>query len=330
MKRAQEDFNALPVDSYMHDNFVALDESTTVEQSLTRIRGIPDDGRVMYYYTKDAQGRLTGVVPARTLLTAAPGETLSAVSKKDIVTVNAGSTMREVAEVFANHRYLSLPVVDHADRVIGVVDLKPFTNKDIDVSDKALLEEIFQTIGIRVSKILAAGPLRTFGYRFPWLLSTLFSGIACAMLVGAFEQTLSRNIILAFFITLVLALGESLAIQSMSIALQRLHQQDAMRARKYFGLLAKEASVGLLLGASCGAVAFLISAVWKNQLWGSVAIGVSITLSIVVAACLGLSVPLLLRALRKDPRIASGPLVLAATDVCTILIYMSISRLMLS
>ncbi|HUI71403.1 MAG TPA: magnesium transporter, partial [Spirochaetia bacterium] len=330
MRRTQQDFDSLPVDSYMHDNFVALDESNTVEQSLTRIREITDDGRVIYYYTKDSHGRLTGVVPARTLLTSAPGELLSAVSKKDIVRVTTGSTMRDVAEVFASHRYLSLPVVDDADRVIGVVDLKPFTNKDIDVSDKALLDDIFQTIGIRVSKILTAGPLRTFTFRFPWLLSTLASGVVCAVLVGAFEQTLSRNIILAFFITLVLALGESLSIQSMSIALQRLHQHDATRSGKFLVLLAKEATVGFLLGASCGTVAFAISAAWKGQLRGPLAIGTSITLSIVVAACLGLSVPILLHALRKDPRIASGPLVLAATDICTILIYMSVSRLILS
>lgn len=328
--RSRPDIHSSPVDAYMHDNFLTLDESITVARALDKIRKIPDDGRVVYYYTRDVDGRLTGVVPARILVASSPEAALCSISKKDIVSVAAGSSMKHVARLFASHRYLSLPVVDHAKRVIGVVDLKPFTQRDIDISDRLLLNEIFQTIGLRVSTILAAGPAGAFGHRFPWLLSTLLSGLVCAFLVGLFELTLASSIVLAFFITMVLALGEAVSIQSMSIALQLIHQQDRAGLGSFLRRLAREAAVGALLGSSCGAVAFAVSAIWRGALTASAAIGVSITLSIIAAACIGLSIPLFLHAVKKDPRIAAGPLVLAATDICTVLIYMTIAKLLLA
>jgi Mg/Co/Ni transporter MgtE len=261
MKRPPELFESQTVESWMHDNFITLDESVSVSQALEIIRGIPDDGRVIYYYTKDAHGRLTGVVPVRKLMTAAVEKKLKTISKKDIVKVSSGTTMDEVARVFTVTKYLSLPV---------------------------------------------------------------------ALLAGVFEQTLQASIIIAFFITLVLALGESVAIQSMSIALQTIHVEDRTGPHRYLRMLSKEVLVGLLLGASCGAVTFALSAAWKGQIPGSIAIGASITLSIVTAACIGISVPSLLHALHKDPRIASGPLALACTDISTILIFLTTARLVLS
>ena len=330
MRKPHPDIHSSPVDAYMHDSFIALDESMTVARALEKIRRIPDDGRVIYFYTRDSDGRLTGVVPARTLVTSSPEDALRDIAKKDIVSVAAGSSMKEAAHLFASHRYLTLPVVDRAQRVVGVVDLKPFTKRDIDISDRMLLNEIFQTIGLRVSTILASGPAGAFGRRFPWLLSTLFSGIACALLVGLFEQTLASRIVLAFFITLVLALGEAVSIQSMSIALQLIHLQDRAGIGRFFHHLAREAAAGILLGLCCGAVTFAVSAVWRRQLHASLAIGTSITLSIIAAACIGLSIPLFLHAIRKDPRIAAGPLVLASTDICTVVIYMVVAQALLS
>jgi magnesium transporter len=85
------------------------------------------------------------------------------------------------------------------------------------------------------------------------------SGILCALISGTFEATLAGNTIVAFFITLVLALGESLTIQSMSIALQLIHLYDRERTRRYVKLLLKEALVGLMLGTGCSAISFGLS-----------------------------------------------------------------------
>ncbi len=321
-----DNINNMSVDSFMHDSFVALDESLTVDEALVQIRKIPDNNQVLYFYTKDSQNRLTGVVPARALLTSDTDQKLKQISLKDIIKVNAGSTMLEVAQIFANYKYLSLPVVDEDDQVIGVVDLKPFTRNKFDISNKILINDIFQAIGFRVSRIINAGALKSFRYRFPWLMSTVTSGLICAFLAGVFEYTLVKSIILAFFITTVLALGESVSIQSMSLSLQLIYVYDRVKLKRYFKILLKEILVGILLGTSCAVVVFTISFVWKHQIISSVVIGSSIFASVFFAVVIGITIPILMHNVQKDPRIASGPLVLALTDICTILLYFLIAQ----
>src|SRR2546426_5148193 len=85
------------------------------------------------------------------------------------------------------------------------------------------MDELFEAIGFHISQVRDASPVRAFRFRFPWLLATIGSGLLCAVLASAFELTLAKSIALAFFLTLVLALGESVSIQSMTLTIQALH-----------------------------------------------------------------------------------------------------------
>ena len=108
----------------------------------------------------------------------------------------------------------------------------------------------------------------------------------------------------------------------------------ALRSAKptlgWYGVtLRRELSTALLLGAGCAAVVMLIVWLWWKVLLPSVVIGSSVLVSLIMAGLLGLSVPTILHALRWDPKIAAGPVTLAATDVMTLLFYFSIARLLL-
>src|SRR5437762_10797807 len=92
----------------------------------------------------------------------------------------------------------------------------------MDISEGEGTDEVFEALGFRISQVRTATPWRAFRLRFPWLLATIGSGTACALLASAFHLTISRSLVLAFFITLVLALGESVSIQSMALAVQGL------------------------------------------------------------------------------------------------------------
>jgi magnesium transporter len=188
---------------------------------------------------------------------------------------------------------------------------------------------VFETIGFHVSQVRDAGPLRSFRYRFPWLLATIVSGTACALLASAFKITLAHSLVIAFFLTLVLGLGESVSIQSMTVTIQAL-RATRPTLRWYLRTFRREVATALLLGATAGLLVAIITWFWLGAGRAGAVIGGSILSSLIMACLLGLSVPSILHALRLDPKIAAGPLTLALADLFTLFFYLSIATWFLS
>src|SRR5262249_38586617 len=155
---------------------------------------------------------------------------------------------------------------------------------------------------------------RAFRFRFPWLMTTIVSGTACAYLASVYELTLAKSLVLAFFLTLVLGLAESVSIQSMTVTIQALRALHPTR-RWYWTAVRRETGTALLLGTACGTIVALIVWLWRGAGPAATAIGGSILLALCAACFFGLSVPATLHALRLDPKIAAGPVTLALTDL---------------
>jgi magnesium transporter len=166
-----------------------------------------------------------------------------------------------------------------------------------------------------------------FRNRFPWLLCNIGGGIICAFLAGLYESFLDSVIVLALFIPVVLALAESVSVQSMTITLQSLHGRR-VGWRNTLRAVTAEFLTAVLLGSASGLLVGLVALVWKRQPAVAAAIGASICLAIITACLLGILLPTALRAFR-DPKIASGPIVLATADVATLLFYFNLAGLML-
>jgi magnesium transporter len=317
-----------PVSEFLHHDFIALPETWTCARALEEIRSTGDDRKVSYFYTVDEDDRLCGVIPVRRFLTAPPDRRLGEMAFRNLVTIRDDMTMAEAARRFQDHKYLSLPVVRTDGSVAGVVDLKALAGEDVDHSDKAVVEEVFQTIGVRLEALTSGSLTAVWWTRFPWLLSTVASGLLCAWLSSRFASTLEKNILLSFFIALVLAIGESVAIQSMTFSFQELHK-PAKERRGYPLLFVRELvmalAIGLPIGLAVGAMAYLL----EPRVATSLVIGTSIAVSILNACLVGLMLPWVLKLFRVEPKVAAGPLVLAFTDVSTVLVYLTLATVML-
>ena len=113
-------------------------------------------------------------------------------------------------------------------------------------------------------------------------------------------------------------------MQSMTLTLQAL-RTTAPTQRWFWHSVQREALIALLLGLGCGVLVFAITWVWRNSASSAAVIGVSVMGGVMIAALSGFAVPSLLHALKLDPKIAAGPAVLAATDVLTLLLYLSLA-----
>ena len=317
-----------PIADHLHRDFTLLPETWTCSQALAAIRATGDDKKISYFYTTDEQGRLSGVVPVRRFLTAPEQRPLKEMAIRTLVTVRDDQTLADAAQQFQNYKYLSLPVVKADGTVAGVIDLNALTGGQVDHSNKSVVEEMFQTIGVRLEALASGSMAAVWWTRFPWLLPTIASGLVCAWLSSRFEATLERNIILSFFIALVLALGEAVAIQSMTFSFQELHK-PAKERRRYPRLLLREIAMALLLGLpiglAVGALAFLLSPQFNTSL----VVGVSLTVGILDACLVGLIVPWVLKRLNVEPKVAAGPLVLALSDIATVAAYLGLATMLL-
>jgi magnesium transporter len=183
-------------------------------------------------------------------------------------------------------------------------------------------------LGVYTPASQQGSPQRAVRDRAPRLSCNLAAGILAAFLSGLFQEELNKVVALAFFIPVVLNLAESVSSQSVSLALQWLHGPPPGE-RSLLARLRSELTTGLFLGLASSSVLALVALAWLRQ--GRVALCLlgGITGGVAGAAVLGISMPMVLRGLRLEPRVAAGPIALAGADILTILIYFNLARWLL-
>jgi magnesium transporter len=329
------DFNA-PVADHARKDFPLLDAGMTVGEALERIRREGVGERVIYFYAVDEQKRLVGVVPTRRLLSTLLETPLRQIMVPRVVAIPATATVLEACEFFVLYKFLAFPVVDEQRRVVGVIDANLFAEEILEAGESEdryrppgpVGPEFFEALGFRIEQIRGVSPWRVFRFRFPWLLVTVTGGTLSAILARFFEATLARSLVLAFFLTMVLALNESVSMQSMSVTIHALRSVSVTR-RWLAASFRREVSTALLLGLACGIVVSAIVWLWRNDFGGAFVIGGSIALSLVTASALGLGVPSFLHRFKLDLKIAAGPVTLALADFVALVIYFTSAWLVL-
>jgi magnesium transporter len=316
------------VTAHMRTDPTRLRLGQTIGEALEYSRKHPTSGRVVYFYVVDEEDRLQGVVPTRRLLLGDPGTPIAEIMIARAIAIPHTATVLDACEFFTFHKLLAFPVVDDERHLVGMVDVDVYTEELSDLERREGNDDVFQLIGVHLTDAEQRSTKLQFRRRFPWLLCNVGGGMLAAFLADAYSDVATLALVTPF-IPIVLALAESVSIQSVSLALQALHGRP-MTWHDFSRKVGKELVVGLLLGAACGLIVGLIALVWM----GNAEIGLSLFLGIAGgmtgAAVVGMSMPLLLRLLRRDPQVASGPIALAASDMIVLLLYFNLGRILLT
>jgi magnesium transporter len=267
-------------------------------------------------------------VPIRRLLLSPPERPLADIMVRKVITLPAEATVLEACEFFIQHRLLAIPVVDETRRVLGIVDVELYTGEITQLGEVSQEGDLFQRIGVRLESMRGAKPLGAFRHRFPWLGCNLAAGTIAALLSGVYEKLLGEVVALAFFIPVVLNLAESVSSQSVSLTLQLLHGRPPSWS-ELVGKVRDEALTGSMLGLASGAVMAAIALAWLRLPLVSVCLLGGIAGGVTGAAVLGVLLPILLRWMRLEPRVAAGPMALAGADIITILLYLALASWLL-
>lgn len=312
------------VKKFTTKELATLNYNHTVKQAISLLRKKQLCEKIIYFYAVDDNGLLLGVVPVRKLLSCDETEKVSEIMDTPIFSIRENATLLEASELFLEHRYMALPVVDTNNKLIGVIDINLFTDGINAMSKKQELEKAFQFIGVHIAASRKVSAWVRFKDRFPWLICNMISGLLCALIVSRYELMLKEVITLAIFMTVILALSESVSIQSMTITLQNIIHSK-LSLNRLLRILRREILTTLILGASSGVILFLVSFFWRHDLVASLVIFVGVTLSICTSGIFGVIVPTAIYSLKADPKIATGPIVLALVDVATLFYYFGIA-----
>lgn len=297
----------------------------TIQDVIDTIRTeFKDVDHIQFVYVVDANGTLLGTIPLVHLLVEDPGRRVEAVMDTDPITVRVDTDQEEVASLFARYDLFSLPVVDEAGRLAGRITVDDI----IDVIEEEANEDITMMAGTGDEEFWERSPLRLSRARLPWLLTGLFGGIASALVMNHFEASFESVLALAFFVPVITAMGGNVGIQSSAIVVREIAIGGISLVQTGPKLL-RELRVALINGVVVGSVLFGVVWLWRGDIRLGVLLGTCMFAIILWATLLGALIPMLLKRIRIDPALATGPFITTFNDILGIIFYLGIATLFL-
>jgi len=314
--------------SLMNTDVFTLHESITAGDAIKTLQDQEDAEMVFYLYITDDDDRLVGVISLRILTTTPSNTTLKDIMIKNVHSIRPETDQEDVARIVAQYNFLAVPVIDSDSQLLGIVTVDDV----VDVIREEATEDFLQMAGAgKDREILLKSSWESAKTRLPWLFASWIGGVIAASLIGVFEHMLENIIALAAFIPVILGMGGNIATQSSTIIVRGM-ATGRVNIGGEIKLILKEIQVGMLLGVLYGILlgvfAHLVFTNAPDNL--GLVVGLSIFVSMVVAATVGTIIPLILRKLDIDPAIATGPFVTTSIDILGVLFYFLIAGLFLT
>jgi magnesium transporter len=309
----------------MHKELVKVNENWNVLTCVKEMRIQAENiSRVHSIYVVDDEDRLKGRLSLKDLLTTSSRTPVSDVYIRKLNSVKVDTEDVEVARIMQKYDLEAIPVVDEMGRLVGRITIDDIVDVIKDEAD----EDYQLAAGISQDVEADDSIFEHTKARLPWLVLALLGGFISVKVLGLFEGAMLQHGNLFFFTPLIAAMAGNVGVQSSAIIVQGLANNTL--SGSLFNRLVKEVSLSLLNGLILATILFLGSHFLLNV---ELIIGVIVTIAlmsvIIIASLIGTFVPLLLDKFGIDPALATGPFITTSNDICGILIYFSIAKMIL-
>ncbi|MFQ5665851.1 MAG: magnesium transporter [Candidatus Binatia bacterium] len=319
----------------MTPDYVRIKPTWTIAQAIEHIRHYGRDAETInVIYVVDDSGHLINELRIGQLLLAAPGQAVESIMDRKFVALQASDDREEAVRQMHRYDRVALPVLDSRGILVGIV-----TADDVaDVAEAEVTEDMQKMGGMEAldAPYMEIGFSRMVRKRAGWL-SVLFLGeMLTATAMGYYEMEISRAVVLALFIPLIISSGGNSGSQATTLIIRAMAVGE-VRLRDWLGVLARELAAGLSLGAILGVIALGRIFFWPSRetVYGehypliAAAVALSLVGVVTFGTFAGSMLPFVLRRLGFDPAAASAPFVATVVDVTGIVIYFTIASLIL-
>ncbi|MGP4713241.1 MULTISPECIES: magnesium transporter [unclassified Psychrobacter] len=306
----------------MTSDYATLAPKMTVAQALDALRLEAPDAETIYHaYVIDDARKLLGVVSLRVLILASPEQVINDIMMSSVVSSNASDDQEDVAKVVARYDLIALPITDDNGALVGIV-----THDDaMDVASDEATDDFHKSAGVTtmVGRLKDVSVKVLYRKRVFWLVLLIFGNLLSGFSIANFENVIAANLVLVFFLPLLVDSGGNAGSQSATLMVRALATGDVVM-KDWFSLLGREALVALVLGATM-AVAVAIIGYIRGDAIVSVVLALSMVSVVIIGSVIGMSLPFVLNKLGFDPATASAPLITSISDASGVLIYLFIA-----
>jgi len=276
---------------------------------------------VQYTYIVDDDDRVIGVLPIRRLMLARRNSRLESVMIANPITINDHAHLDDVQQLFKEHGYIGLPVVDANGHLQGVVE-----RSAVDQAMSEQADNVYrQTQGIVGGEELRSMPLLLRSRRrLAWLSANIVLNLIAASVIAMHQDTLEAVIALAVFLPIISDMSGCSGNQAVAVSMRELTLGVA-RPADIMRVVVKEASVGIINGIVLGIIIGSVAFIWKGNPYLGGVVGIALMLNTIIAVMIGGSVPLVLKKFNLDPALASGPILTTVTDLCGFLLVLTLA-----
>lgn len=313
------------VGSLMDFEMVTVRDNLTLEEVLQRLRDLVQlPHHTDQLFVIDGDGKLKGVLPLNRLLVSDPYLVVGALTDSDLIRFEAGDPAEEAAQAFERYDLVSAPVVDRHNKLVGRVTVDAVMDFIREESESELLSQA----GLKEEEDIFASVWDSVKNRWSWLAINLVTAFVASRVIGAFEGSIEKLVALAALMPIVAGIGGNAGNQTITmivraIALGQIQPESARR------LLHKELKVSLINGLVWGGLLGLLSWLLYSSLPLGLVMMTAMTLNLILAAMVGVFIPMTMQKFGKDPAVGSSVLITACTDSGGFFIFLGLATLFL-
>ena len=313
------------VGQLMTREVAAVRDTQTVAEVLSDLRTRPElPAHLDRLFVVDARHVLRGALSLQALILGRPGDCVSALMSPDPTAFHPDDTAAQAARAFDRYDLLSAPVVTDRGKLAGrlTVDaVMDFVRVSADADALAMA-------GLRGGEDLFASVWQSAQNRWPWLFLNLVTAFVASRFIGLFEQTIQQLVALATLMPVVASIGGNTGNQTVALVIRGLaFDQLPPSSRRH--LLRKELTVSILNGLMWGGLVGLFAALVYRQLSLGIVMAAAVLLNLIIAAFVGVAVPLGLQRLGRDPAQGASVLLTFVTDSMGFLLFLGLARVFL-
>ena len=314
--------------SVMTVEYISFKDSYTVKQAIDYYRKIAiDKEETDICFVTDNKKKLVGIISLKTLILSNDDSYIKDEMDTNFVSVLTKDDQEETAALFRKYDLTTMPVVDHEDRLVGVITVDDI----VDVIDQENTEDIQKMAAMNPSdeEYLKESVMSLAKHRIIWLLVLMISATFTGMVIKKYEEVLQSAVYLAVFIPMLMDTGGNAGSQSATliirgIALEEIEFSDILK------VIWKELRVSVLVGFILSGINFLrIYYFTKSGFETSLVVAISMFLTIIMAKVIGGVLPLIAKSLKIDPAIMASPLITTIVDTAALIIYFQLSVIFL-
>lgn len=310
--------------SIMTAEYVGLKQSMTVEQAFAYIRKNGVDKETIYTcYVMDAKRRLEGVVTVKDLLMNPYEEIIGNIMDTHVIKAFTTEDQEEVADSFQKYDLLSLPVVDHEERLVGIVTVDDV----VDVMEQEATEDFEKMAAMLPSEkpYLKTGVFQLAKNRIAWLLILMISSMITGGILAKYEAAFAVIPLLVTFIPMLTDTGGNAGSQSSTMIIRGMAVGE-IEPGDLFKVLWKELRVGIIVGAILGFVNYVrLVILYPGKEMLCLTVVLSLMVTVVIAKTIGCVLPIAAKVFHMDPAIMAAPLITTIVEAVSLIIYFQLA-----